>query len=76
MSHKEINFDYPDLDFNSAIGKSGTVKNENDGRSTQSIRSKEHFIETTTYPNGEITRRVDLGSFNYIEGILKDENST
>ena len=76
MSHKEINFDYPDLDYNSIIGKSGTIKNDNNGRSRQSIRSKEHFIETTAHPNGEITRRVDLGSFNYTDGILKDENST
>ena len=75
MSHKEINFNYPDLDYDSAIGESGNINSETDGRSTQSIRSKEHFIETTTYPNGEIARRVDLGSFNYEDGILKDEES-
>ena len=76
MSHKEINFNYPDLNYNSAKGKSGKINNETDGRLTQSIRSKEHFIETTAYPNGEIARRVDLGSFNYKDGILKDEEST
>ena len=75
MSHKEINFNYPDLDYDSVKGKSGKINNEPDGRSTQSIRSKEHFIETTAYPNGEIARRVDLGSFNYEDGILKDEES-
>ena len=75
MSHKEINFNYPDLDYDSVKGKSGKINNEPDGRSTQSIRSKEYFIETTAYPNGEIARRVDLGSFNYEDGILKDEES-
>jgi hypothetical protein len=74
MTHKTTNYNWPDIDYDSRYGESGKIT-EYDDVMFQSIRSKEYFIKTKVFPSGEIERRVDLGRFNYEDGILKDEES-